>query len=135
MLADEVAVEVGISGPIEYQGRLYHWRRERRSPPVSAVHTLFALDQVSPDDRVLKAMLSESVHTATVLGQCSVPHRFSIAQWRRAATAAGGLGVAEPQIRATRQRCREQAWSGIGSAFAAEQELAEVIRQLSGRLV
>jgi hypothetical protein len=135
MLGEEAAVEVGISGPIEFEGRLYHWRRERRSPRASAVHALFALDQVPLGGRVLKALLAESVHPAVILGQCSVPHRFSFEEWCRAATAAGGLGVAEPKIRATRQQCREQGWTADGSAFATELELAEIIRQLSGRLV
>jgi hypothetical protein len=135
MLADEAAVDVGVSGPTEFEGRLYHWRRERRSPGASAVHALFALDRIPPDDRVLKAMLAESMHAAAVLGQCSVPHRFSVGQWRRAAVAAGGLAVAEPRIRAARLQCRERGWSGDGAAFAAESELADILRQLSGRQV
>ena len=52
--------------------------------------------------------------------------------------AAGGLAVAGPVIRAARQRCRERAWAGPAADFSAEaaqEELAEVIRRLSGRLV
>jgi HEAT repeat protein len=135
MLTDEAAVEVGIADLFQYEGRLYHWRQERRAPRASAIHALFAMNRVSNDEHVLKAMLAESVHAAIVAAQLVVPHRFPIGQWRLAASFAGGLAAAVPQVRALRQQCRERGWSADTSAFAAEYELAEVIRQLSGRLV
>jgi HEAT repeat protein len=135
MLTDDAAACVGITGKFEFEARIYHWRQERRAPRVSALRALFAMDQAPKDERVFKAMLSESVHAATIMAQRTVPHRFSIGQWRLAASYAGGLAVAEPQIRAVRQRCREQGWSADRSASAAESELAQIVRQLSGRLV
>src|SRR5271169_2102436 len=135
LLSDEAAVEVGISGPFEFVGRVSHWRRERRSPRASALHALFAMDSVPQGELYLRAMLAETAPAALVIAQRTVPGRFSIGQWRRAASAAGGLAIAEPQIRSFRQTCRERGWSGEHSAFAAEAELAVIIRQLSGRLV
>ena len=122
----------GVVTSFKFEGRLYHWRQERRSPRVSAIYALFAMDRVPKGEGLLKAMLSESVHMATVIAQRVVPHRFPIAQWRLAASSAGGLAVAEPQIRALRQQCRERGWAGDTSTLAAEFELADIIRQLSG---
>ena len=135
LLSDEAAVNVGISGPFEFEGRVSHWRQERRSPRASALHALFVIDSVPHGELFLRAMLAETAHAALVIAQQTVPRRFPIGQWRRAASAAGGLAIAEPQIRSFRQTCRERGWSGEHSAFAAESELAVIIRQLSGRLI
>jgi HEAT repeat protein len=135
LLTDETAVDVAVPGPFESEGRLYHWHRERRSPRASAIRALFAIDCIPNRDKVLAAMLAESMCPWMVMAGGAVPRRFSIDEWRQAASAAGGLAIAEPQIRAARQQCRERHWSGDTSAFAAEQELAGIIRQISGRLV
>jgi HEAT repeat protein len=135
LLTDEAAVEVGISGLFELDGRVCHWRRERRSPRASALNALLVMDCVPRGERSLRAMLAESTHAALITAHRAVPHRFPIQHWRRAASAAGGLAIAEPQIRACRQRCRELGWSGDSSAFAAQSELAVIVRQLSGRLI
>jgi hypothetical protein len=135
MLSDEAAVAVGVTGRFEYEGRIYRWRRERRSPRASALRALFAIDCIPKGDLVLKAMLAESLHPWMVMAERAVPRQFSIEEWRQAASAAGGLAVAEPRIRAARQQCRERHWSGDTTAFAADQELAGIIRRISGRLV
>ena len=83
---------------------------------------------------MLSAMLAEAVHAQAICGAAGVPPRFTIAQWRRAAEAAGGLARAEPRIRAARQQCRNAPWPGHNGTAACEAELAEVIRVLSGRL-
>src|SRR5262249_17373079 len=111
LLADDAAAAVGVSGPVEAEGRLYHWRQERRCPRDAALRALFALGWISTGDQMLTAMLAESVRAAVLYGKKAVPHRFTLAQWRLAAAAAGGLAVAEPRIRAVRQQCRNQAWS------------------------
>jgi hypothetical protein len=138
MLVDELAAEVGIAGECPLEGRLYHWRQERRSPRQSALRALFAIGRNPEGDRTLRAMVAESMHAAIVCGNCAVPPRFSIGQWRMAVAAAGGLSVADPIIRAARQDCRARAWSGDDTdraAFVAEAELTKIIGQLSGRLV
>lgn len=137
-LGDEAAAEVGLAGRFECEGRIYHWRRERRSPRAAAIRALFQIAWVWDGGEMLDAMVAESRHAVALCGGQAVPTRFAIGQWRSAVAAAGGLGVADPKIRAARQRCREAAWSGTdthGSASACQAELAEVIRQLSGRLV
>jgi len=80
---------------------------------------------------MLNAMLAEAVHTKASCGKAAVPSAFAIALWRAAADAAGGFSAVEPRIRAVRQQCQNQPWPGHVCAI----ELAEVIRQLSGRLV
>jgi HEAT repeat protein len=135
LMSDEAAVDVGVPGPFEFEGRVSHWRRERRSPRASALRALFVLDSVPQGELFLRAMLAETEHAALVIAQQTVPCRFPIGQWRRAVSAAGGLAIAEPQLRTFGQSCREHGWSGKHSAFAAESELAVVIRQLSGRLI
>jgi len=80
---------------------------------------------------MLEAMLAEAVNAKITCGKFSVPRAFAIALWRAAIDAAGGLSVAEPRIRAVRQQCENQPWPG----HACATELAEIIRQRSGRLV
>jgi hypothetical protein len=135
MLADEDFADVGITGEFECEGRLFHWRRERRSPRESAVRALFAIGHVPDGDRMLKAMLAEAMFAKVVCGTSAVPQRFAIAEWRLASEAAGGLAIAEPLIRATRLQCQTQPWPGNNAAHVCEAELAEVVRVLSGRLV
>jgi HEAT repeat protein len=135
MLADEDFTDVGIVGEFECEGRLFHWRRERRSPRESAIRALFAIGHVPRGDGMLKAMLAEATFAKVVCGTFAVPRRFAIAEWRLASEAVGGLSVADPLIRATRQQCQNQPWPGNNAAHVCEAELAEVIRVLSGRLV
>ena len=135
MLADETFVEVGIAGVYECGGRLFHWRRERRSPRAGAIHALFAAGRIPEGDRMIRAMLAQSTHPKILCGELAEPHRFPIAQWRLAADAAGGLSAADPSIRAVQQQCRLQLWPGNNAAQVCAAELSEIIRQLSGRLV
>jgi hypothetical protein len=105
---------------------------------VAAIRALFQLGYVPKDGRILSAMVAASRRAAVVCNGRGTPPRFSIAEWRAAADAAGGPAVASPVIRAARQQCRDQMGSrsdADNTAFAAEVELAEVIRQLDGRLV
>jgi hypothetical protein len=137
-LADERDAVVGIAGRFEFDGRLYHWHQERRSPRARAIRALFDLGRVPPGLVMLRAMLAAARQSAVVCGRHAAPFRFEYAQWQAAVVAAGGLPVAEPAIRAVRQECRTAAWQGENAdtlAFVAEAELAEVIRQLSGRVV
>jgi hypothetical protein len=134
MLADESSAEIGVAGLYECQGRLVHWRHERRSPRASAARALFAIGRVPPDDRMLAAMLGEVMHAQAICGAAAMPPRFTIAHWRLAAEAAGGLARAEPRIRAARQQCRSAPWPGHSGPQVCEAELAEVIEVLSGRL-
>jgi hypothetical protein len=86
---------------------------------------------------MLRAMLAAATQSAVVCGRHAVPFRFAPAQWQAAIDAAGGLPVAEPAIRAARQAARSAAWQGAQAddlASQAEVELAEVLRQLSGRV-
>lgn len=137
MLADETSMEVGVAGEFECRGRLYHWRLERRQPRTAALRALFQLGHVPQDGRMLDAMLAASQQADVVCGRASRPPRFPIAQWQAAALAAGGPHYAETRIRAARQQCFRRAWSerGDGTAFACEAELAEMVRQISGRVV
>jgi hypothetical protein len=135
MLADEDFADVGIAGEFECAGRLFHWRRERRSPRESAIRALFAIGHMPHGDRMLKAMLAEATFAKVICGTSAVPQRFAIAEWRLASEAAGGLSVAEPLIRAARQQCQNQPGPGNNAPHVCEAELAEVIRVLSGRLV
>jgi hypothetical protein len=110
----------------------------RRETPRPASERETEIGRVPEGGGMLGAMITESLRGAVVCGGRSVPHRSGIAQWRSAVATAGGLPVADPAIRAARQRCRRWAWSGAsddGLAFASDVELATVIRRLSGRLV
>jgi hypothetical protein len=134
MLAEEASAEVGIAGPCECGGRLVHWRHERRSARASAIRALFAIERVPEGDCMLAAMLAEALHAHAICGKAAEPLRFTIAQWRLAADAAGGLAVAEPRIRAARQQCQNMPWPGHSGPHVCEAELAKVIRVLSGQL-
>jgi HEAT repeats len=134
MLDEEAFAEIGIGGSYECGERLVHWRHERRSPRAGAVRALFAIGRVPRDDRALTAMLAEAMHAHAICGKSAEPPRFTIAQWRLAADAAGGLALAEPRIRAARQQCLREPWPGHSGPHVCEAELAEVIRVLSGRL-
>jgi hypothetical protein len=137
-LADDTFTVVGFNHRFETDGRIYHWRQERRCPREAALRALFSRGPLPPGGRVLAALIAESTHAAVLCGDVAIPHRFPIHHWRWAVDLAGGLAVADPLIRAARQRCRAEA-QGKGSdgkaALACELELAEVIRQLSGRLI
>jgi hypothetical protein len=138
LLSDDASAEVGVAGHFELRGRLYHWRLVRQQPRIAAVRSLFQLGYLPKDDRLFNAMLAASLHVETVCGQSSSPPRFSISQWRTAGLAAGGLDFAEVRIRAARRDCFHRAWQkdrGDPTAFACEVELAEIVRQISGRLV
>jgi hypothetical protein len=135
LLTDEACVEVGIRGVYDCAGRLLHWRQERRAPRAAAVRALFALGRIPAGDRLLRAMLAEAQHAQVLCGKTAAPCRFPIAQWRRAVDAAGGLAIADPLIRAARQQCQGQSLQGSHAPHVCATELAEVIRQLSGRLV
>jgi HEAT repeat protein len=134
MLDDEAFVEIGIAGPHDCEGRLVYWRRQRCSPRRAAVLALSALGRVPPGDRLLAAMLAEAAHAQAICSTMAEPPRFTVAQWRLAAEAAGGLMIAEPRIRAARQQCLCEPWTGLTGPQVCEAELAEVIRVLSGRL-
>jgi len=131
MLADEGFAEVGIAGTYACEGRLYHWRQERRSPRAGAIEALFAAGWIPEGDRMLEAMLAEAVHAKVTCGRCAVPRAFAIPLWQAAVDTAGGFSALEPRMRAVRQQCQSQPWPGYVCATG----LAEVIRQLSGRLV
>jgi hypothetical protein len=133
MLADEEAAETGILGEYECGGRLFHWRRVRYAPRSGAARALFAAGHTPEGDRLFNAMLTESMHTEVVCGDAAVPARFVIGQWRIAIEAAGGLCKVDPLLRAAQQRCQMQ-WGGSKTPHACADELADVIRQLSGRL-
>ena len=60
MLADEDFAELGIAGEFKCEGRVFHWRRERRSPRAHAIQALFAVGRIPNSDRMLKAMLAEA---------------------------------------------------------------------------
>lgn len=138
IVASNEAVRFGRLGEFELEGRLYHWRQVRRSARVAAIQAYQSLGRIPEGDGLLRAMLAESMQESVVCGDRVAPQRFPIAQWRTAVVAAGGQAFADPLIRATRQLCRRHAWTGDISdqiAFAADRELAEVIRRLSGRLV
>jgi HEAT repeat protein len=137
LLTDEAGAEVGITGPYEFDGQLYHWRQERRSPRAAAIRALFRFGWIPEGEGLLKAMIAETMHAAVICGGSAAPHRFSIAQWRRAVAAAGGLSLADPLLRTARQQCLQARCGSntLPGAMESEAELAEVIRQLSGRRV
>jgi hypothetical protein len=138
LLADDGFADVGVMGPHVCDGRLYHWHRARRSPRAAAIRALFALGHVPPGDRMLTAMLAESVRAATVCGERGTAGRFTAAQWDAAVGAAGGFAAAEQQVRTARRVARNTGWSGEEEdkvAFSATSELDEVTRRLSGQLV
>jgi hypothetical protein len=135
LLADEASLMVGVSGEFECEGRLYHWRLERRSPRAAAVRALFAMAYVPTDNRMFKAMLGEAAHPTTICGEKAIPCRFPISQWRTAIVGAGGMAVCEVLIRTAQQRCEAQPWPGNNGPYVCASELAKVIRVLAGRLV
>lgn len=135
MLTDEAFAEVGILGEYECEGRLFHWRQERRSPRAGAIRALFAMGRIPDGDRMLKAMLAESMHAQVLCGKSAAAHRFTIAQWGLAVDAAGGLSMADPLIHVTQQHCQSQPWPGNNAPYVCAAEISEVIRQLSGRRV
>jgi hypothetical protein len=89
--ADEVFVEVGIAWVHTCAGRLLHWCHEGPSPRVGAVPALFAASHIPDGDRMLSAMLAESIHAKVVCGKSGEPYRFSITQLRSAAGAAAAF--------------------------------------------
>jgi hypothetical protein len=135
LLSDEEFVEVGVEGRFECDDRLFHWRQERWSPRASAIRALFALGRIPPGDSMLKAMLATSMNARVICGRSAAPHRFAIGQWKEAVAAAGGHAVADARIRAARQQCRAQPWSGNNAPYICATELEEVVRQLSGRII
>lgn len=134
MLMEEDFAEVGIVGEFTCEGRLFHWRRERRSPRAGAIQALFAIGWKPYDDQILRAMLAEATLAKIVCGESVEPHRFPIARWRMASEAAGGYPIADPLIRAVQQQCLNQLHAGNAPHVCAA-ELSEIIRVLSGRLV
>jgi hypothetical protein len=134
LLADEANVLAGVPGEFQCEGRLYHWRQERRSPRAAASRALFAVNYAA-DHRLVTAMLAEAAHAAIVCGNKAIPCRFGISQWRSAIDMAGGLTVCDPLIRTVQQRCQEQRWPGHNGPYVCASELAEVIHILSGRLI
>ncbi|MBO0757222.1 MAG: HEAT repeat domain-containing protein, partial [Bradyrhizobiaceae bacterium] len=135
MLTDEAFAEIGISGEYECEGRLFHWRQERRSPRASAITALFAIGWVPAGDAMLKAMLAESMRAKILCGKSAVACRFTFAQWQQAVDAAGGYSVVGPLIHSARQQVRNERYAGHNGPHACAAELSEVIRRLSGRLV
>ncbi len=141
LLDDEAFAEPGVEGRFEFQGlldpgpRLHHWHQKRWSPRAEAIRALFSLGRIPDGDRMLRAMIAESMHAEVICARrASAPHRFEIGAWRSAVAAAGGALAA---VRAARDRCRERVGSGQdieGAAFACKAELDEVLRRLSGRL-
>jgi hypothetical protein len=135
MLIDEDFAEVGIVGEFTCGGRLFHWRRERRSPRAGAIQALFAIGWKPDNDQILIAMLAEAQLATIVCGESVEPHRFPIDQWRMASQAAGGYSVADALIRTARQQCQNQLQADNNAPSFCAAELSEVIRVLSGRLV
>ena len=134
-LLDETVSEVGIVGEFQCDGRLYHWRTERRSSRAAAIQKLFESGHVPQDGRMLAAMLAEAKQPAVICGKAAIPTRFRLEQWRSAVDAAGGLSRTDPLIRSARQECQDQPWPGNNAPYACAAELAEIIRVLSGRLI
>jgi hypothetical protein len=125
-------------GRVELHGRLYHWHQQWWSPRVSAIRALYQFGKAPEGEQQLRAMVAESKRPGMICSSYTAPHQFSIAQWQQAVTLAGGLAVGDPIICSARQQCLNQRYSKDdvdNSASAAEAELAEVIRQLSGRLL
>jgi D-alanine-D-alanine ligase-like ATP-grasp enzyme len=134
LLGEAAFVDVGVAGESVCGGRLYHWRRERRSPRAAAIDAVFAIGEIAHDDGLLQAMLAEAAIPRAIYGAAAAARCYDIDRWRLAADAAGGA-VAEPVIRAVRQRCLAQPRpdDGADGPAVCAAELAEVIRQLSGR--
>jgi hypothetical protein len=80
-------------------------------------------------------MLVEAMQAEAICGKTAIPNRFPVAHWIAAVEAAGGLAQADPEIRATRQRCQAEPWSGNDAPYRCAAGLSEIIRKLSGRLV
>jgi len=129
MLACEACAEVGIAGEYELSRRLYHWRRERRSPRAGAIRALLAVGWSARGDILLKAMLAEAILPRVLCVDRAALSKFAIAHWRLAVDAAGGLPAVDRLIRTVRLQCLRQY-----ATFVCAGELADVIRQLSGRL-
>jgi len=129
MLACEACAEVGIAGEYELSRRLYHWRRERRSPRAGAIRALLAVGWSARGDILLKAMLAEAILPRVLCVDGAALSKFAIAHWRLAVDAAGGLPAVDRLIRTVRLQCLRQY-----ATFVCAGELADVIRQLSGRL-
>lgn len=144
LLNDEASALVGIEGPFVFRGqldpgdRLHHWHLKRWCPRAEAIRALVRLDRIPDGDRMLRALIAESMHAEIICARrAAAPHRFEIGAWRSTVAAAGGAPAAEAAIRAARDRCRDWAGSGQdkeGAAFACRAELEEVLRRLSGRL-
>src|SRR5262245_36255001 len=81
MLDDDAAADIGISGEHVCAERLFHWRRERRSPRAGALLALQAMNWRPGDERMLKAMLAEAIHPKVICGRTAEPIRFPLAQW------------------------------------------------------
>ena len=131
MLDDDTVADIGISGEHVCAERLFHWRRERRSPRAGALLALQAMNWRPDDERMLKAMLAEAIHPKVICGRTAEPIRFALAQWRRAVHGAGQFSAADQLIRKARQHCLN---AGL-KAYTCGVELARVIQWLSGRLV
>jgi HEAT repeat protein len=131
MLDDDAVADIGISGEHVCAERLFHWRRERRSPRAGALLALQAMNWPPGDERMLKAMLAEAIHPKVLCGRTAEPIRFPLAQWRRAVHGVSQFSAADQLIRKARQHCLN---AGM-EAYACGVELARVIQWLSGRLV
>jgi hypothetical protein len=139
MLTCEACVEVGIAGEYELSWRVYHWRRERRSPRAGAIKALLAVGWSPRGEILLKAMLAEAIHPAVLCVEHAAPSKFAIAHWRLAVDAAGGLPAVNRLVRTVRLQCLGQYYVVDGevhtnAAFVCAGELTEVIGHLSGRL-
>jgi HEAT repeat protein len=66
LLDDDEFAEAGVLGEFECKARLFHWRKERRSPRAAAIRALFALGQIPPGSRMLTAMLTASKQAAAI---------------------------------------------------------------------
>lgn len=78
-LVDESSVAVGVAGAFECRGRLFLWRRVRRSARTDAIRALFAAGWRPQDGRALEAMLAESAHAEAVCATAAVAQRFPLA--------------------------------------------------------
>src|SRR5262249_24781974 len=110
LLSDPIHVDVGIEEPYWQAGRLYHWRRQRRSPRAAAVQVLLSAVGLPMDGQLLlEIMLAEAVEARLLCGMTAVPQRFTLEEWRVAAEAAGGFAAVEPRMRSVQQRCQAAA--------------------------
>ena len=135
MLQDDAVAEVGIPEEYECKGRLFHWRVERWSARAAAIRALFATGTVPPGALMLEAMLAEASQAHIECGETALPTVFRLDEWKQAAEAAGGLAEGLPKVRATWQRCQGSPWQGTSSPYVCAAALADVIRQLDGRLI